>query len=164
MTPEDALKKTKAIEKVMVEINTMEVVVGITKENATKAIYTNKDGSLSDTSVLEVGAAHEYGIGVPQRSFLRATWIKKDKEINKIKQNAFLEMIDLSMSVQDGFDFLGVGARNFVLEAFINGGFGAWQPLSAETIALKGNSKILFEKGTLKNSITHEVRKIDNAA
>lgn len=163
MTPEDALKRTKAIEKVMVEINTMEVVVGITKESATKAIYTNKDGS-DGSSVLEVGAAHEYGLGVPQRSFLRVTWIVKDKEINKIKKNAFLEMVNLSMSVEDGFDFLGVGARNFVLEAFINGGFGAWQPLSAKTIALKGTTKILFEKGVLESSITHEVRKINNVA
>ncbi len=168
MTPEDFLKRTKAIEKVHVKINTMEVVVGITEESATKAIYgdVDEDGNVDENapSVLEVGAAHEYGIGVPQRSFLRATWIVKEKEINKIKKNAFLQMVDLSMSVEDGFDFLGVGARNFALEAFTNGGFGEWQALSKETIAKKDSNKILFEKGTLESSITHEVRKIGNAA
>lgn len=163
MTPEDALKQTKAIEKAMIEINTMEVVVGITKESATKAIYTNKDGS-DGASVLEVGAAHEYGIGVPQRSFLRATWIKKEKEINKIKKNIFLKMVDLSMSVEDGHDLLGVALSNFSKEAFIDGGFGEWQPLSAETIALKKSSKILIDTGVLRSSIDYETRKISNVA
>lgn len=162
MTPEDALKQTKAIEKVMIKINTMEVVVGITKESATKAIYTNEDGS-EGVSVLEVGAAHEYGIGVPERSFLRATWINKEKEINKIKKNIFLKMVDLSLSVEDGFDLLGVALSDFSKEAFNDGGFGEWQPLSAETIALKKSSKILWTSGTLRSSISYETRKVSNA-
>jgi hypothetical protein len=162
MTPEDALKQTKAIEKALVEINTMEVAVGITEESATKAIYKNKDGS-DGASVLEVGAAHEFGIGVPQRSFLRATWIVKENEIKKIKKNIFLKMVDLSMSVEDGFDFLGVALSNFSKEAFNGGGFGEWQALSAETIAKKGNEKILVVTNTLRSSISYETRKISNA-
>lgn len=163
MNPVDFLKRTKAIEKALVEINTMEVVVGITKESATKVIYENKDGS-EGASVLEVGSAHEYGIGVPQRSFLRATWIVKEKEINKIKKNTFLKMVDLSMSAQDGFDFLGVGLRNFSKESFLNGGFGEWQALSDETIAKKGSTKILVVTKTLAKSINFETRKINNVA
>jgi len=69
MTPQETLNQTKAMEKAMVKINTMEVAVGITKENATKFIYTNKDGEAGAT-VLEVGSAHEYGLGVPRRRFL----------------------------------------------------------------------------------------------
>lgn len=167
MTPQETLKHTKAMEKVMVKINTMEVVVGITKESATKAIYGDVDAegnvSADAPSVLEIGAAHEFGTEkVPERSFLRATWIEKEKEINKIKKNTFIEMTNLSMSVKKGFDFLGVALRNFSKEAFIDGGFGKWKPLSAQTIAHKGHDKILSDTRTLLRSMNYETRKIDN--
>lgn len=162
MTPEDALKRTQGIEKALTDINTMEVVVGITKESATQAIYG--DGGDDDPSVLDIGARHEYGYGVPQRSFLRASWINKADEINKIKKNTFLEMVDLTMSVEDGFEFLGVSLRNFSMEAFATGGFGQWRPLSAQTIAKKGNAKILVATNTLKGAMRYEIRKISNAA
>jgi len=163
MTPQETLNQTKAMEKALVKINTMEVAVGITEESATKFIYTNKDGSEGAT-VLEVGSAHEFGIGVPRRSFLRATWINKEKEINKIKKNTFLQMTDLSMSVEDGHDFLGVDLRNFATEAFNDGGFGEWKALSEETKAKKGTDKILVQTTTLKNSMDHKVRKASSAA
>lgn len=162
MTSEEFLKQTKAMEKALVDINTMEVAVGITEENATKHIYGDGDDDAS--TVLEVGGAHEFGIGVPERSFLRATWIEKEEEINKIKKNIFLKMTDLSMSVKNGLGNLGEDCRNFSKEAFIDGGFGEWLALSPETIARKKNEKILVETNTLKNSITYEVRKINNAA
>lgn len=168
MTPEDFLEKTKAMEKVLVKVNTMEVAVGITKESATKAIYgeVDADGNPDPNapSVLEVGAAHEFGVGVPERSFLRATWIEKEKEINKLKKNLFLKMTEQTMTVKDGFDFLGVELRNFSKEAFIDGGFGEWEALSAKTIALKGHDKILSDTRTLLRSVDFETRKIDNAA
>lgn len=162
MTPQETLNQTKAMEKAMVKINTMEVVAGITKESATKFIYGEVDENAP--TVLEVGSAHEFGIGVPERSFLRATWINKEKEINKIKKNAFLQMTDLSMSVEDGHEFLGVALKDFAKEAFNDGGFGEWKALSAETIAKKGTDKILVQTNTLKNSMDHEVRKANNAA
>lgn len=165
MTPDLFLKKSQNMEHVLSEIAKKRVVVGITEQSATKHVYA--DGEADPPSVVEVGTAHEYGLGVPRRSFLRATWDNKGKDINKIKGNIFEQMTKNKMDVEQGFELLGVALRNFCLEAFNSGGFGQWQPLSAQTLTMnkkRVNPIILVDTTTLKSSIDYEVRELSDVS
>lgn len=109
-------------------------------------------------SILQVGAAHEYGLGVPRRSFIR---VPMDKEADKIKsalQSGF-------KSVMNGGDTLtnlnkvGFVAQNISKTAFKNQGYGQWTDIKEETKARKGSSKILFDTGRLVQSVSFWVVK-----
>jgi hypothetical protein len=153
MKPEAFLKHTKNLEKSMIDIRSLGVAVGITKQQATSQVYDNGQ------SVAEVGARHEYGIGLPRRSFLRATFVEKSREVKKL-QNKILERItDGSYDAKSGLALLGIGLSNFVKEAFNNEGFGQWQELSERTKKAKGSAKILTNFGVLKSSIDFEIRR-----
>jgi hypothetical protein len=151
------LKSTQEMEKVYEMIQKTEVAVGITEESATANVYNDGDGP----SVLEVGANHEYGIGVPIRSFLRVPFTKRANDIDKFKAQVLKHMTQGGLSVNDGFGLLGEKLTNISDEAFENGGFGTWAPLSPVTIKNKGSTATLIDTGTLRNSVTYEVRDVD---
>lgn len=158
MTPQETLKMTQAMEKAHEQIQNTEVAVGITKESATANVYG--EGGDGPTA-LEVGASHEFGIGVPVRSFLRVPWAKKANEINEFKAKLFVQMTQGGMSVDNGFELLGKKLSNISDDAFDNNGYGAWSPLSPHTIKNKGSDAPLINLGTLRGSITYEVRDVD---
>lgn len=110
--------------------------------------------SVPALTVLDIGTIHEFGLGVPQRSFIRA-WFDKFQPTAK-KQIAALMKAVVAGKYQKaqalellGVRFVGECQRNMVTAPF--------QPLSPITIARKGSSKPLIDTGQLRSSITFRI-------
>jgi len=152
MNPKDFLKRTTHQFKSMKEMKSKYVAVGILESEATGRIYKN------GTSVLEIAAIHEFGAGKnPERSFLRMPQQLKKKEIDKFTNKQLMKVFD-GMNVNKGLGLIGTYATNISQDAFKTGGFGKWPEIEQSTINRKGSSAPLIDTGTLKNSISWEVR------
>lgn len=139
-------------EKSLIELSKKSVLVGITKSNASEAVYG--DGK----TVGMVAEDHEFGTNIiPRRSFLRATSVIKSKEINKLFDAGFSDLLNGS-SPDKILTIIGIGATNLVGEAFDTSGFGQWQGLSPTTLLAKApKSKPLINTGVLKQSVSFEL-------
>lgn len=125
-------------------LKTHDVVIGIPKKNnAQHEASTNAD----------IGFKHEFGVGVPQRSFLKISLLKDRDKIVKSTQKF------LTKNPKKTLELIGVHGQNSVLESFKTEGFGKWKALSERTKEHKKSDKILIDTGQLRQSITFEVRK-----
>lgn len=153
MKPEDFLKRANMQLKAMREMKEKSVDVGVIANEATGRIY--EDGA----TVLEVAATHEFGLGnSPQRSFLKMPQELKKEEISKFIRLRLIKVLDGKNSVSEGLGLIGVYNVNIIQDAFTTSGFGKWAPLDDSTVSAKGKSKPLIDTGTLKNSISYEVK------
>jgi len=147
---------TSAIErytKAMHEATKRSVVVGLPQGQATSRLY--EDGS----TVLEIGAKHEYGYGkIPMRSFLRVPFIMCEEKLKEFIQKQFRLIAENGKVPEDALALIGVFGENVVKEAFTNSGYGNWEPLPKYTVDKKGSAQILIDKGILRSSILSEVR------
>ena len=152
MNPSDFLQETESMLRKMNDIRNKHVAVGILSNSATSRVYDN------GMTAVKVGAVHELGLGrSPQRSFLKMPQELK-KEPLKAYINLQLSKVLAGDTVSTGLGKIGIYAVNLSVDAFDSEGFGRWPALSAETIQNKGSSKILTDRGILKNSVTYEVR------
>ncbi len=119
--------------------------------------YPKKVGrSINPITILEVGRAHEFGIGkLPKRSFLEATLLEKEGEMKAIIAKQYKLFLAGKISDVEALSRVGLRFRMYILEAFGTGGFGQWPDIQEATKARKGSDKILIEDGDLKGSI-HE--------
>jgi len=152
LKPEKVLKLTTEYLKNLKEASTRYVAVGLPRENVGSEVYS------SGKTILEVGASHEYGAGVPMRSFLRMPFDMENKKITAEIGKQFKKVFEENRSIEKALGLIGAMARNIVIMAFKTGGFGQWKDITQATKELKGSSKILIDSGTLRNSITWVVR------
>jgi hypothetical protein len=153
MKPEETLKKTIAYLKNLEKAKRMVVAVGLPKGKASSAIYDN------GSTVIDVGASHEFGAGRnPVRSFLRVPFKLKKEVITKGLVVLFRNIIEKGSKAETQLEKAGVMLQNISKESFETKGFGTWQDIKPATKAAKGSTGILMDSGTLRNSITYEVR------
>lgn len=154
LLPEKMLKQTKAFEKSIKIALKKEIAVGLPKAaSLTKKVYQS-----SKMTVLDVGIVHEFGLGNnPVRSFLRVPFAKKKAEISNAMSISFSK-VEQGANVIQQMERTGAFIQNISKAAFNNRGYGSWPPLNQKTIERKGTSTILTDTGTLKQSITYEVR------
>ena len=128
------------------------VAVGLPAEKVGGQVYG--DGS----TIVEVGAQHEYGAGVPRRSFLRVPFDIKRDEMDEATAEQFRGVFEKGQDVQRALGLIGTQARNIVVMAFTSRGYGSWPDISPLNKEMKGSSQVLIDTGTLRNSITYVVR------
>ena len=142
------IKKMKA----MKEVKAKSVDVGVIASEATGRVYGN------GVTVLQIAAIHEFGLGSPERSFIRMPFSLKSREINKFIKLRLSKVLDTKESADKALGLIGVFAANISREAFETNGYGQWADIDQATKNAKGSDQILTDKGILKNSITHEVK------
>ena len=153
MNAKKSLEQIKAYQDNLEKAKKLQLAVGLPKETASSKVYG--DG----TSVIKVGAMHEYGAGkIPRRSFLRTPFIMKDKEISNFLLDMFKRVAEKGLDAEKALSIVGVKAVNISQGAFTSKGYGTWQALKQSTINEKGSSQILIDTGTLRSSITYIVR------
>jgi hypothetical protein len=115
--------------------------------------------SSSSTSNAEVGAKHEFGIGVPERSFLRKPIIE---QFQKYLEEASVYNLQAFQAVIREGTLMGwttktaALAETVVLDAFATGGFGQWK---AHAPGYTNNTgMILVDTQQLRNSISYEIK------
>ena len=108
--------------------------------------------------LVEVATMHEFGLGVPRRSFLRMPFELKKKELQKSIKAAYRSVLKGGDTIVN-LNKLGLVAQNISKSAFKTGGYGHWKPLEKETIERKGSSKILVDTSRLVQSVTYWIVK-----
>ena len=157
MNPADFLARSNHQLTAMRDMKKKHVAVGVLANSATSRVYD------SGATVSQVAAAHEFGTTrTPQRSFLKMPQELKANELNRFIRKQVFKVLD-GRTVDVGLNLIGVFVVNLSVDAFKSDGFGKWQDLTDATKAAKvvnGNAsdQILTDLGTLKNSVTYEVR------
>ena len=150
MKPND-LSQLRDLTKQIKIATTHEVNIGIAQDIGQ---YPNGE------KVVDVGRRHEFGIGVPRRSFLRMPFIVKQKTIDKAIATSWKKITDGKSTALKEFGILGIIGQNISKDAFASGGFGKWEKLKPATEKAKGSDEILLDTSKLVQSITNWVVKI----
>ena len=152
LTPKQMLEHTKEMAQNIAKAQRGVVAVGLPKEEVGSKVYG--DGE----SVITVGAAHEYGAGVPRRSFLRTPFNEKKDEIDDAVSTQFRDVFEQGKKAERALGLIGTVAVNLTKGAFTTRGYGQWPDISQATKDAKGSSQTLIDTGTLRRSITYIVR------
>jgi hypothetical protein len=150
MKPNDLTQLREITKQIKIATN-HEVNVGIAKDVGR---YPN------GLSIVDVGRKHEFGIGVPRRSFLRMPFIVNQKIIDKAVATSWKKIVEGKSPTIKEFGILGIIGQNISKDAFATGGFGKWEKLNPSTEKAKGSTEILLDTGKLVQSITNWVVKI----
>jgi hypothetical protein len=116
-------------------------------------------------SVAELAATHEYGLGVPERSFLRATVDKGRERYLASMQKAMKATVVYASKHKSSWDPLkSVSLKRLalVIEGDVKAAIAAGipPPNAQRTIDKKGSSTPLIDTGQLRRSILGQVRSI----
>ena len=152
MTPEQMLENTTAYLKNLEKAKRGYVAVGLPAEEVGGTVYD--DGQ----TVAQVGAQHEYGAGVPRRSFLRTPFDIKKDDLDKAIAKQFEDVFKRGKKAEQALGLIGTVAVNISKGAFTTRGYGEWPDITQATKDAKGSSQVLIDTGTLRNSITYVVR------
>ena len=152
MTPEQMLKNTTAYLKNLEKAKRGYIAVGLPAEEVGGTVYD--DGQ----TVAQVGAQHEYGAGVPRRSFLRTPFAVKKDDMDKAVAKQFKDVFERGKTAEKALGLIGTVAVNISKGAFTTRGYGEWPDITDDTKDAKGSSQVLIDTGTLRNSITYVVR------
>ena len=150
MKPND-LSQLRDLTKQIKIATTHEVNIGIAQDIGQ---YPNGE------KIVDVGRRHEFGIGVPRRSFLRMPFIEKQNIIDKAIATSWKKITDGKSTALKEFGILGIVGQNISKDAFASGGFGKWEKLKPATVKAKGSAEILLDTSKLVQSITNWVVKI----
>ena len=107
-------------------------------------------------------AAHEFGApgaGIPERSFIRLTFAKQEREQAAFSAKLVKAIVEKGMSVEKALELLGQWGVKEVRATIVKQP-SEWEPLSKAYAAKKDpkKTKILVDTGELINSITYEVK------
>lgn len=119
----------------------------------------NTQRTKTKKSNAEIGYKHEFGIGVPRRSFLRMPLIEHLQKY--LDKSGAFDKAAVRQVIKDGsfvpwYEKVAIVAERVVADAFNTGGFGKWKPSNMRN---KKNHQTLVETQQLRDSITSEVKK-----
>ncbi len=106
----------------------------------------------------EIGAKHEFGLGVPVRSWLRLPLMTQlDPYLKKAGafDRAVLRMVLETGTMEPFMERVMIVAETVVMDAFDSAGFGTWPP---SDMRYKKNHQTLVETQQLMDSVTSEVK------
>jgi hypothetical protein len=127
------------------------VDVGIFASDGAEA----KKGS-PDLTLIEVAVFNEFGLGVPERSFIRGYVDEKENETKELVRKLAERILAGKMTKDQALDLLGLKVQGGMQKRIADG----IEPANApSTIARKGSSTPLIDTGQLRSSITYKVRK-----
>jgi hypothetical protein len=106
-----------------------------------------------DLTVVDVATKHEYGIGVPKRSFLRAYVDEHEARIKKYVRNVGKRIMD-GEDVAEALNALGVVVVGEIRTRIAN---HIKPPNSQRCVDIKGSDTPLVDTGQLWSSITHAI-------
>jgi hypothetical protein len=103
---------------------------------------------------VDVATFHEFGLGVPRRSFIADYVDENNTDIaEKIRKTGKL-IIKRELTPEQAFGRLGLYIQGEIQQRIAD---GIAPPLSEMTIERKGSSTPLIDTGQLRSSITYEV-------
>ena len=131
-------------------------ILGLRKPMITVGIHAEEgaqqEGALT---VLDVATINEFGLGVPERSFIRA-WFDSSKVQNRNTMSALARSVVQGKITRDqALDQFG---QRLVGDIQTRIAKGIDPPNAPATIKRKGSSKPLIDTGQLRASVTYRVQ------
>jgi hypothetical protein len=150
-------KEVKGMMK-RLDTNGKSVKVGLPADSG-NAKVRDKHGVITDSDerLVVVGAIHEFGIGVPMRSFLREPLSRKRREIAAITKLGATRVANGQGTIESVLQAIGETGVSIVVASF---SYNDWKPLKDPTRGGKnpaGDAQPLLDTGTLRRSITYEI-------
>lgn len=132
------------------------LTVGIHAEEGSR-VYTPKGGEQGEPiTMAELGEIHEFGLGVPQRSFIAGWFDENESRLRAQTMGMAKKYAQGTLeSLEQGYEQLG---NLYVGEIQRRIAEGIDPPLAPSTIQRKGSSTPLIDTGQLRSSITYQVR------
>lgn len=135
--------------KKLVDASGYQVTVGIHEED-------NETPEDSDVSVVDYATFNEFGMGVPQRSFMLSTADEKREEWGRLSGELWGKVLDGKILPKTAMEVLGIKAQSDVRRKITT----LKEPANAPaTIAAKGSSNPLIDEGTMRRLIAYKVTK-----
>ncbi len=145
----------KTLKKRLLKLGRMSVKVGVLGTGKGNQTHTE------DFTMLELATVQHLGspkLGIPARPFITDAIKANRKEQAKVSAAIVRGIINRGTSNKTALDTLGVWATAKV-KAHVLSGPPMKPPNAASTVALKGSSRPLVDKGRMINAVTHEVTK-----
>lgn len=151
----DRDKGYKALVKTVFEFEKPVITVGI---HAAEGQQVYEKGSGQKASVVDVATFNEFGLGVPERSFVRA-WYDNTTEENKAFIVQQLQLVIKGKITKDqALERMGLKFQSAMQQNISDGGNPPFQANAQSTIDRKGSSSPLIDSGQLRSSITFSVK------
>lgn len=107
-----------------------------------------------DTTVADVATINEFGLGVPERSFLRAWFDENEERAYEALRRLFVSVVEGKRTKEQALDVFGLWVQGQIQQRMAD---GISPPNAASTIAKKGSSTPLINVGQLRSSVTFKV-------
>lgn len=146
----DIDKGQKALLERVTKAKSGVVDVGIFSDKGSEAAKKGKG-----VTVLDVATFNEFGLGVPERSFLRGYVDENEARIKGMIKVLALAVEQGKFTKQQALDRLGLQIVGEIQKRIAS---SIPPPNAPSTIAKKGSSTTLVDTGQLRSSITHKVR------
>lgn len=130
--------------------------LAVRRRRVTVGVHADQASRSDELDNIDIGTIHEYGLGVPERSFIRATIDEHAERYTKQAKELLGRVLDGKLSADDALALLGEVVKRDIIQR-INEGIDP--PNAPATIAEKGSSKPLIDTGSLKQSIDYVVLK-----
>lgn len=108
----------------------------------------------TELTVADVGTIHEFGLGVPQRSFIRGWYDESQEENKRIVSVLQKQVLRGEVTQTVALNRFGLKCVGDIQRRIVD---GIPPPLAQSTIDKKGSSTPLIDTGQLRASITAEV-------
>lgn len=106
------------------------------------------------TTLVQVATVHEYGLGVPERSFLRAWFDEEGEKAKEAFRRVYEAVIAGKYDAKTGLERLGLAFVGRIQNRISK---GIEPELADVTIKRKRSSKPLINTGQLRSSIRHRL-------
>lgn len=127
-----------------------EVEVGIFGQNAAEGHEESPEQTIA-----EIMSRHEFGIGVPRRSWLRDWYDERIGEIRKRHRALMDQVVSMRIDLNTAVERLGLWMVGDIQKRWRE---GIPPPLDPVTVDLKGSSTPLIDTGQSRASVAHRVR------
>lgn len=106
-------------------------------------------------TVGDVATFHEFGLGVPERSFIR-NYVDRSKQAAQALARRCAEAVARGVPAEAALNIIGMSHASAIQEMIAD---GIDPPLAEETIKRKGSSTPLIDTGQLRASVTWRIAK-----
>lgn len=131
------------------------------REQKSKSVASAIGGfaALDHIGNVELAIIQEFGLGVPERSFLRRTFDKRREEWKALAERLMRLVLKEKLTADAMLKLLGEKMKADIKRE-ITSGAGIPPPNAQSTIDRKGSSRPLVDSGRLVGSIDYEVRSL----
>lgn len=147
MTVQDKDRGYEELVSRVFAIGAPKVAVGVFETDGSK-VYV--DG----LTVLDVATFHEFGLGVPERSFLRGWFDENIERAKEAIRRLMVSVVEGKRTKEQALELFGQWLQGEIQKRIAE---GIPPPLAQSTIDKKGSSTSLVDTGQLRSSVTYKV-------